>query len=115
MEKKKGIKIRFTVAIIIIELVFLISMITVYYIYHLADNKKRTNNNSIIVENVEKQKENIKIERDITKDIERTSKYEWEEYPNDDKWMDKTIVENVKKDRTSHKFLNHNIHHNKSH
>ena len=85
MEKKKGIKIRFTVAIIIIELVFLISMITVYYIYHLADNKKRTNNNSIIVENVEKQKENIKIERDITKDIERTSKYEWEEYPNDDK------------------------------
>ena len=104
MEKKKGIKIRFTVAIIIIELVFLISMITVYYIYHLADNKKRTNNNSIIVENVEKQKENIKIERDITKDIERTSKYEWEEYPNDDKWMDKTIVENVKKDRTSLKL-----------
>ena len=41
MEKKKGIKIRFTVAIIIIELVFLISMMTIYYIYHLADNKKR--------------------------------------------------------------------------
>ena len=104
MEKKKGIKIRFTVAIIIIELVFLISMMTVYYIYHLADNKKRTKNSSITVENNQEQKENIKIERDITKDIERTSKYEWEEYPNDDKWMDKTIVENVKKDRTSLKL-----------
>ena len=104
MEKKKGIKIRFTVAIIIIELVFLISMMTVYYIYHFADNKKRTKNSSITVENNQEQKENIKIERDITKDIERTSKYEWEEYPNDDKWMDNTIVENVKKDRTSLKL-----------
>lgn len=98
MEKKKGIKIRFTVAIIIIELVFLISMMTVYYIYHLADNKKRTKNSSITIVDNQEQKEKIKIEKDITKDIEGTSKYEWEEYPNDDKWMDNTIVENVKKD-----------------
>lgn len=105
MEKKKGIKIRFTVAIIIIELVFLISMMTVYYIYHLADNKKRTKNSSITVENNQEQKEKIKIEKDITKDIERISKYEWEEYPNDDKWMDKTIVENVGKDSTALKLI----------
>lgn len=103
MEKKKTIKIRFTVAIIIIELVFLISMMTVYYIYHLADNKKRTNN-SIMALNNEERKENIKIENDITKEIEGTSKYEWEEYPNDDKWMDKTIVENVGKDSTALKL-----------
>lgn len=103
MEKKKGIKIRFTVAIIIIELVFLISMMTVYYIYHLADNKKKTKN-SIVVSSGEVQKENIKIEKDITKDIEGTSKYEWEEYPNDNKWMDKTIAEHVKENRISLKL-----------
>lgn len=105
MEKKKTIKIRFMVAIIIIELVFLISMITIYYIYHLADNKIRTKNNSITSVNNEEKKENIKIEKDITKDIEKASKYEWEEYPNDDKWMDETIRENNEEDSTKLKLI----------
>ena len=104
MEKKKGIKIRFTVAIIIIELVFLISMMTVYYIYHLADNKKKTKN-SIYVSSSEEKKENIKIEKDINKDIEGTAKYEWEEYPNDDKRIDGRIADNVKKDSTACKLV----------
>ena len=92
MEKKKGIKIRFTVAIIIIELVFLISMMTIYYIYHLADNKKRTKNN---VAN--------------SSGIERKTDYEWEEYPNDNKWMDETIIENVGKDSTALKLARNSL------
>lgn len=92
MEKKKGIKIRFTVAIIIIELMFLISMMTIYYIYHLADNKKRTKNN---VAN--------------SSGIERKTDYEWEEYPNDNKWMDETIIENVGKDSTALKLARNSL------
>ena len=92
MEKKKGIKIRFTVAIIIIELVFLISMMTIYYIYHLADKKKRTKNN---VAN--------------SSGIERKTDYEWEEYPNDNKWMDETIIENVGKDSTALKLARNSL------
>ena len=104
MEKKKGIKIRLTVAIIIIELIFLISMITIYYIYHLADNKERTKN-SITVSSSEERKEKIKIKKDTTKDIEKTPKYEWEEYPNDDKWMDEIIRENNEEDSTKLKLI----------
>ena len=55
MEKKKTIKIRFMVAVIIIELFFLISMLTIYYIYHLADNKRRIQNNSSSSLNIKKQ------------------------------------------------------------
>lgn len=65
---------------------------TIYYIYHLADNKKRTKNN---VAN--------------SSGIERKTDYEWEEYPNDNKWMDETIIENVGKDSTALKLARNSL------
>ena len=45
MKKKKPIKLSFTIAVIIIELIFLISMITIYYFYQVAENKTQIKNN----------------------------------------------------------------------
>ena len=43
MKKKKPIKLSFTIAVIIIELIFLISMITIYYFYQVAENNTQNN------------------------------------------------------------------------
>lgn len=53
MKKKKPIKLSFTISVIIIELIFLISMITIYYFYQVAENNTQNNitSNIEMVEN----------------------------------------------------------------
>ena len=100
MKKNKTIKIKFTTAIILIEIVFLISMITIYYIYNVADNKIKSKEYKTEIKNTnitgsvsqKNNTENKKIELD------------WEEYPKNDKWVDEAIGDNIKKDSTAFKL-----------
>ena len=100
MKQNKTIKIKFTTAIILIEIVFLISMIMIYCIYNVADNKIKSKEykteikNTNITGSVSKKNntENKKIELD------------WEEYPKNDKWVDDAIGDNIKKDSTAFKL-----------
>ena len=56
MKKKKPIKLSFTISVIIIELVFLISMITIYYFYQVAENNSQNKTN--ITSNIEMMENN---------------------------------------------------------
>lgn len=107
MEKKKPVKIKFTIAVIIIEIIFLTSMITIYYLYHVAEKKVQNKQNVTQIKSVDTEKEVTKTENKINKTSvskENTTELEWEEYPKDDKWMNEIIRKNVEKDSTVYKL-----------
>ena len=105
MKKKKPVKITFTVAVIIIELIFLMSMVTVYYIYHVAESKVQDKQN--VTNSAETIEDNITIENN--KSEKSASKIDWEEYPENDNWINDILKENVEKDSNSYKLTRKTI------
>lgn len=119
MKKEKPIKMSFTIAVIIIEFVFLISMITVYYFYQIAKNRAQSKQNltegiEIIEDNDNKEEvkdntEKKELKGETYKKDNSSSNIEWEEYPEDDKWMDETTRESLKKDSTMYRLIRKTI------
>lgn len=107
MKKNKPIKMSFTIAVIIIELIFLISMITIYYFYHIVENKTELKQNQAdSIEIAENNKEKVEDKKEKSNEIEKnvviekTNKKEnsstnidWEEYPKNDKWLEEIVGE----------------------
>ncbi len=114
MKAKKPIKLSFTIAVIIIELIFLVSMITIYYFYQIAENKTESKQNQVdSIEIAENNKEKVEDKKEKTNEIEKkeiieqTNKKEntstnidWEEYPKNDKWLEE-IVEEINKENST--------------
>ena len=115
MKNKKPIKMSFTIAVIIIEFVFLITMITIYYFYQIAKNRVQSKQNltsSIEIKENNSNKEELKDKTEKKENKSETNKkeknssdIEWEEYPEDDKWMDDGTRESLKKDSTMYRLI----------
>ena len=112
MEKEHK-KINLKHAILLIILFSIIAMIITYFFCNGVDNKKqngeivRSENN---VKKIENESENeIVLNENVTNKVEgnntASAAIEWEDYPNDDKWLDEELKSSVEMDSTEYKLM----------